>query len=109
MDRLAEGWIGTDLARWEWYERLRSRRTKMMSMIQKNEARLDEDMEQLRRTLMELDAVLGTKMLDDESNVSPAGWLTLSAILAVYIGIGYTMVQTLVYVMSALMPSSNFL
>lgn len=108
MDRVAESWIGTDLSRWEWYERLRSRRSKMLSMVEKNEAQLDEDMEQLRRTLMELDAVLGTKFLNEDSNISPTGWGVLFTVLALYVGVGYTIVQGIVFAITTLMPGSSF-
>lgn len=108
MDRVAESWIGTDLSRWEWYERLRSRRTKMLALVEKNEAQLDEDMEQLRRTFMELDAALGTKLLKDDSNISPTGWGVLFTVLALYVGIGYSIVQGIVFAVTSLMTSSTF-
>lgn len=107
MDRLAESWIGTNLSRWEWYERLQSRRTKLSQQMEDDSKRFDEDLNQMRRLMMEIDEMLGTGLLDTNSNISATGWLFLTLITGVYIGIGYTIVHVLVGVVMSLMAFYN--
>lgn len=106
VDNFAEQWIRSDLARWEWYERFKARRQKLSQTVEKNDAQLEEDLEQMRRSFMEIDAIFGTSMLDHESNISPVGWSVVVAIMALYVSIGYGVVHYLVYFVSAVLPAS---
>lgn len=108
MDQLAAQWIGTDLARWEWYERLKSRRDKMDTMLAESEARFDADVEDLRTTLMELDDVLGTNMTDEKSEITPAGWASVVLLMLAYLGIGYAIIQAVWHVVIILMRTNSF-
>lgn len=96
LDHLAEEWIGSDLARWEWYERLKSRRARLLAAAARNETRLNEEFDTLRRTLMDFDSVFGTTLLDGQSNVSPTGWGVLVTIMMLYVGLGYAALHVIV-------------
>lgn len=93
LDTIAEAWIGSDISRWEWYERFRSRRTKMMATAHRKSAKMDEDLDHLLNSLMEIDGVLGTKLLNDDTSISPMGWTFLFALMLVYVCVGYALVH----------------
>lgn len=106
MDQIAEEWIGADLCRWEWYERMKSRRNKLRVAIDKREKDIDKDLEELRRTFMEVDAVFGTKMLDDNSEVTFAGWSVIAFSMALYIVVGYSLFEFFVTMLTSAAPPS---
>ncbi|CAN8071408.1 unnamed protein product [Agarophyton chilense] len=96
LDAMAEQWIGADLSRWEWYERLKSRRQKMMVESKKTDKDMDDSYERLRDTFMEFDALFGTKFLDNETRISPVGWTIVGLIMGLYVFIGYAAVELIV-------------
>lgn len=95
LDHLAEDWIGNNLGRWEWYERTKARRAKMMSSLRKQERQLDDDYDELRRTFMDFDALFGTGMLDEEGSVSNMGWTMIGSIMVLYVGLGYWILESI--------------
>jgi len=105
MDELAEEWIGADLSRWEWYERMKSRRQRLLNVIEEREETLDKEFEELRRTFMEIDAVFGTKMLGKDSDVTATGWSVVALIMVLYVGLGYALFEFLVRFMTSVTPS----
>lgn len=96
LDELAEEWIGANLARWEWYEHMKSRRQKMLCVVRKREQELSHEFEELRRTFMEFDALFGTSMLDERSGISPAGWGTVALVMLGYVAFGYWLFEFVV-------------
>lgn len=108
MDRIAESWIGSDLSRWEWYERLRSRRSKFITQAEKETVQFNEDMEQLRRSLMEIDAALGTGFLDENNHITMMGWLFLFALTSLYIAVGYAIVHGFVMAFMGYVHTTSF-
>lgn len=108
LDTIAEAWIGSDIGRWEWYERFRGRRTKMLRQAAANTARLDDDVHQVLASLMELDATLGTKLLADDGAVSPTGWTFLFAVALIYVSVAYAVVHAAVFALYALSHPVNF-
>lgn len=105
IDELAEEWIGADLARWEWYERVKARRQRMISASRKNEEKIDEELQELKRTFMEIDALFGTKMLDEESEISPSGWSTVAVITLLYVCAGFWAFELVVRLLTSATPS----
>ena len=102
IDRMAEEWIGSDLARWEWYERLKSRRAKMTRNLVRQEDNLDSEVRKLHRTLLEFDSVFGTELMEGSgTKVSPAGWTLLVAVMMMYVGVGYAAVHFVVHMMTS--------
>ncbi|PXF48673.1 hypothetical protein BWQ96_01525 [Gracilariopsis chorda] len=104
LDTLAEQWIGADLNRWEWYERMKARRGKMMTESRKTDEEMDEGYENLRQTFMEFDAVFGTKMLDDETRISPVGWSIVVITMLLYVLLGYAVVELVVKLFTEASP-----
>lgn len=104
LDTLAEQWIGADLNRWEWYERMKARREKMMTESRKTDEEMDEGYENLRQTFMEFDAIFGTKLLDNETRISPYGWSLVVFIMFLYVFLGYVAVELLVRLFTEASP-----
>lgn len=96
MDIFAEQWIGTDISRWEWYERYKNRQEKIDKINVENKRRLDEEMTLLKNTLMELEDAFGARLLDEKSNVSPLGWGIIALIMSSYIAFSYVVIHALV-------------
>lgn len=108
LDEAAEQWIGSDLTKWEWYERLKSRRERMTVKMTENESRMEEELQELRRTMLEVDELFGTGMIDSEANISPFGWGSLVTIMILYVGVGYALVNTIVHAVMAYLHSTSF-
>lgn len=100
LDEIAEEWIGTNLARWEWYERVKARRRKLMAMARERDREFDEELEELKRAFMEIDAVFGTAMLDEDRKVTVAGWSVVGFVFLGYVVLGYWVFE---WVVGALM------
>lgn len=96
LDAMADAWIRGDVSRWEWYERMKSRRKSLLNVVRQREVELDEDFEELRQTFMEFDQVFGTHMIDESSRVSNVGWAVVACIVLGYVVVGYVVVDFLV-------------
>lgn len=96
MDELAEEWIGANLGRWEWYERVKSRREKLWSQLRKQEDEVEREYDQLKKTLMDIDVVFGTKLTDGDATISPMGWGIIVCTMLLYIALGYAFVEIVV-------------
>lgn len=97
LDKIAEEWIGSNLARWEWYERMKARRRKLMALAKERESELDSDLEELKRLFMEFDALIGTSMLDEEMRVTAAGWSVVGVVCLGYVVVGYWLFEWVVH------------
>lgn len=105
IDHLAEQWIGSDLGRWEWYERVKARRDRMLLVQKESDEKLGAELQELKRTFMEIDAVFGTNMMKN-NEVSAAGWSTVVLVMLLYIVIGYWAFELVVRWLTSLIPSS---
>lgn len=105
IDTLAEEWIGANLSRWEWYERVKAKRERMLKAGRENEEKFDNELQELKRTFMEIDALLGTGMLDERSEISPAGWSTVVIITLLYVSVGFWAFELVVRFITGLSPS----
>lgn len=105
IDDLAEEWIGADLARWEWYERVKARRERMLKTGRENEEKFGEELQELKRTFMEIDALFGTGMLDERSEISPSGWSTVAIITLLYVCAGFWGFELVVRLLTSVSPS----
>ncbi len=84
IDRLASGWIGTSISRWEWYEGLKSRREILKKRVKRQERELDSEFTELKHVLMTLDALLGIGLVEkDTDRISISGW---ALVLGVSVG-----------------------
>lgn len=108
IDMFAEQWIGSNISRWEWYERYKSRQQKIDQVNLDNKRRLDEEMRLLKNTLMELEDAFCVGLLDEKSNVSPLGWGLIACIMSSYIACSYLVIHALVSGMLQLSSSYNF-
>lgn len=97
LDQIAEEWIGADISRWEWYERMKARRQRLLTSVTHQQSEFDKEVEQLHRALMEFDAVFGTSMLSEDSKISPLAWFTMFFIMGLYVVLGYTIFELVVH------------
>lgn len=79
MDELAETWIGSDISRWEWHERLKSRRDIFKTTMVENEVNLEEEWQEVRHAFLVLDDMFDTSFLEEDSSISPMDWGLLIA------------------------------
>lgn len=105
IDELAEEWIGADLARWEWYERVKARREKMLQAGRVNEEKFGQELQELKRTFMEIDALFGTGMLNERSEISASGWGTVTLITLLYVCAGFWAFELVVRLLTSVTPS----
>lgn len=106
LDDFAEDWIGTDIARWEWYERMKARRSRMLKSVRKSEETLDKELGELRKSLMDMETVFGTGFLDEDSNeISALGWTTVALCFALYVAVGYALFGLVASTISSSGPS----
>lgn len=105
IDKLAEEWIGANVSRWEWYERVKAKRKRMLKAGRENEEKFDNELQELKRTFMEIDALFGTGMLDESSEISAAGWSTVVIITLLYVCIGFWAFELIVRFVTGLSPS----
>lgn len=103
IDQLAEQWIGSNLARWEWYEHVKARRERMLRASKEKDEKFDEELQELKRTFMEIDAVFGTNMIEN-NKVSAAGWSTVVIIMLLYVILGYWAFELVVGWLTSLAP-----
>ena len=68
----------------------------MVLNMRNQEKKIDADYQELTRTFMELDALLGTNMLDDKGHVSKSGWSLVALIMLAYVGVGVVLLELLV-------------
>lgn len=108
IDMFAEQWIGSNISRWEWYERYKNRQQKIDQVNVENKRRLDEEMRLLKNTLMELEDAFGTGLLDEESNVSPLGWGLIACVISTYITLSFVAIHAIVSAMLQVSSSSGF-
>ena len=110
LDQMAEEWIGADISRWEWYERMKARRQRLLRSVINEQSEFDKEVEQLHRALMEFDAVFGTKMLSEDSKITPFAWFTMFFVMGLYVVLGYTIFELAVHLcmdMNALSITSS--
>jgi hypothetical protein len=83
LDRAAEQWIGTNVHRMYAYESLKAHRAQLQNRVKEQDKSLQEDLAQLRGGLADLDALLGTGLVDSATDeISPAGWGVVGLSLA---------------------------
>lgn len=93
VDAMAEQWIGSNLGRWEWYERLKARRKKLEEREKRGEEAVDREMQELIRAFREIDAVMGTRFINETGKVTIVGWSIVVMIFVAYVALGCVAVE----------------
>lgn len=109
VEILEQRWIGSNISRWETYERIKQNRQQLEDIASENQQRFAEDMMLLKQNLRNLEGSLGPGLLDDQSNISLLGWSVIMLIVSPYILIGYSIVRALVNAIVQISSSQNFL
>lgn len=78
LDARADEWIGSNWQRLVWYESMKAKRLKLQKVAKDQEALLEEEMNDLRAVLVDLDTLVNVGFIDDATGeISPAGWTVL--------------------------------
>lgn len=105
LDMLAEQWVGSDLRRWEWYERVKGRRDRLLQVQKETNDQMDEELQDMRGALQDFDDLFGTETIKD-NNVTASGWVLLGFVFMLYGFIGYWAFQLVSSFISTLTPPS---
>lgn len=109
LDALAEGWIGSSIARWEWYERIKCRRKRMLENMRDKEENVEKELAQLTDALKDLDSLLGTALVDVSSaRISPLGWSVVSVVVCVNVFVIYAAFEIVTNVVNSAFPAAPF-
>lgn len=109
LDQLASGWIGTSIARWEWWELIKSRRERLRTHAKRHEQELSTQLDDLRTVLMQLDTLLGVGLVErDSERISVMGWaMVLAASCANFI-LAYSAFELVSNTLGAVLPAAPF-
>lgn len=109
LDAFAEEWIGCNISRWEWYERMKHRRQRMLDDVRKREAALNREMDELKNALMDLDTLMGLGFISGtDSKITPAGWTAVALVALCNFLIAYTAFELVSNAVMGAFPPSPF-
>lgn len=111
LDQLASGWIGTSIARWEWWERIKARRERLRARTTRHERDISSQIDELRTILLQLDTLLGLGLVERDSDlerISVLGWAMVLAISFANFVVAYSAFHVLSNVLGAVLPSHPF-
>mmetsp|Transcript_29430 Transcript_29430/g.66641 ORF Transcript_29430/g.66641 Transcript_29430/m.66641 type:complete len:254 (-) Transcript_29430:44-805(-) len=88
LDLMAEDWIDTDEEKWEWYQKQRQMIKDMIDAQKEYDQRADEQLQDLKEILLDLQDMFNIVTVQDDGNITAAGWtfVVLSVLIPVWIG-----------------------
>lgn len=93
LDLMAKDWVDEDTEKWEWYQQQRQMILDMMNSIKESDELAEEQINDLKRTLGEIQEIFNIECVDKDSNITAAGWVFVVFSFVIPIWIGYTLFE----------------
>eukprot|EP00286_Rhodomonas_abbreviata_P022829 CAMPEP_0181311210 /NCGR_PEP_ID=MMETSP1101-20121128/13011_1 /TAXON_ID=46948 /ORGANISM="Rhodomonas abbreviata, Strain Caron Lab Isolate" /LENGTH=213 /DNA_ID=CAMNT_0023417917 /DNA_START=260 /DNA_END=901 /DNA_ORIENTATION=- len=95
LDLMAEDWIDTDEEKWDWYQKQRQIILEMIDGQQFYDQKADEQIQDLKEVLMEVQQLLSIETIDGKGDITSAGWGFVLLSVVIPIAIGYELFNLL--------------
>eukprot|EP00166_Cyanidium_caldarium_P005410 ctg_653.g281 len=74
LDLYARAWIGDSFSRWHWWEAQKAHRRESLRRLREQQQLANETLDELRRSLQQLQSVTGISLVGDDGSITAWGW-----------------------------------
>eukprot|EP00291_Cryptomonas_curvata_P004324 CAMPEP_0172182410 /NCGR_PEP_ID=MMETSP1050-20130122/18384_1 /TAXON_ID=233186 /ORGANISM="Cryptomonas curvata, Strain CCAP979/52" /LENGTH=190 /DNA_ID=CAMNT_0012855853 /DNA_START=231 /DNA_END=803 /DNA_ORIENTATION=- len=99
LDLMSEDYMD-DPEKFEWYRAQRQMLIEMMGFQKEQEAKTNEEIKELKESLVDVQEVFNAQFVDEKGEITPAGWGVVIVSFVVPVWIGYEIISYLISIAS---------